>query len=523
MAANYHNLDGGRMPAMKLRRLILATFLVLAPAVLAAQAPPNLALARVRYNTLKTSTKPEGDLKAQIDLLDKEIADAMRLGQTSQVRRLLAKGTALLNGRTWTDADDFDQSLVLRTDRVFVDSSAPYAVRLEQLYAPTMQVTSALRARASIRPLLARPASVPEARVVAEFADVSRDLRDAPLMMDLDLADVADGSYSLDVDVIAGTETLGTATLRVTVHKGLTARVAALDSLAAKAPDGVRASIRYPSDYIRRVNRGLMESGAFDLSRELAAAEAIAAAVKGGRDPFAGKTGDFERHYLLEGADEIMPYRVYVPKRYDGSTAIPLVVALHGLGGTEDGWMDGYQQRLPALAEKYGYIAVAPLGYRSDGFYGYTYGNDAASRRKQEFSEKDVMQVLARVRQHYKIDPARIYLMGHSMGAIGTWFLAAKYPDVWAALGPIAGTGNPQSLERMRHIPQFVVHGDADSTVPVAGSRNMVAAMNKLGVEHVYVEVPGGNHTDIAVPNLPAMFEFFSSKRRVVSTTQQEQ
>ena len=75
------------------------------------------------------------------------------------------------------------------------------------------------------------------------------------------------------------------------------------------------------------------------------------------------------------------------------------------------------------------------------------------------------MQVLARVRQHYKVDDTRIYLMGHSMGAIGTWFLGAKYPDIWAALGTIAGTGSPQTIARMRHIPQFVVHGDADPTV----------------------------------------------------------
>ena len=70
----------------------------------------------------------------------------------------------------------------------------------------------------------------------------------------------------------------------------------------------------------------------------------------------------------------------------------------------------------------------------------------------------------------------------------------------------------------MRHIPQFVVHGDADPTVPVAGSRGMVAAMAKLGVDHVYVEVPGGGHTDIAVPNLAAMFDFFRTKQRAGSS-----
>jgi poly(3-hydroxybutyrate) depolymerase len=508
---------------MTLCRVLAVAALAVIPSIAVAQAPPNLALARVRYNSLKNSVKPDGDLKAQIDALDKAIAEAARLGQTSEVRRLLVKGTALLNGRGWTDQDDYDQSLLLRTDRVFVDSSVPYTVRLEQTFAPSLQLTSAPTARVSIRPLLSQPAGTPEARTLAEFPDVSRDLRDAPLLMDLDLASVPDGAYSLEVDVLDGTSTIGTATLRIAALKGLSARLAALESQAAAAPENVRADIRYPADYLRRVNRGLMELGPFDLARELAAAESVAAAARGGKDPFSGRKGDFERHYLLEEAGEIMPYRVFVPKRYDGSAPVPLVVALHGLGGTEDGWMDGYEQQLPALAEKYGYIAVSPLGYRSDGFYGFSYGSDAASRRKQEFSEKDVMQVLARVRAQYRIDPARIYLMVHSMGAIGTWFLAAKYPEIWAALGPIAGTGSPQSMERMRHIPQFIVHGDADPTVSVAGSRNMVAAMQKLAVDHVYIEVPGGNHTDIAVPNLPAMFEFFHGKRRVAATTQQDE
>jgi poly(3-hydroxybutyrate) depolymerase len=502
-------------------------FVVMSAAVLlagpvAAQAPPNLALARVRYNSLKNSAKPDGELKAQIEAIDKEIAEAMRLGQVSQVRRLLAKGTALLNQRGWTVEDDYDQSLVLRSDRVFVDSSVPYSVRLEQVYAPSLELTSAPTARARLRPLLVQPAGAPETRLVGEFADVSRDLRDTPLMMELDLAGVADGAYMLEVDVLHGATVIGSATLRIALQKNLNARLAALEKLASVVPESLRADMRYPGDYIRRANRGVLEIGSFDLPRELSAAESIAAVASAGKDPFAGRTGDFERHYLLEPAGEIMPYRVFVPKIYDGAKPLPLVVALHGLGGTEDGWMDSYQKKLPALAEQHGFIAVSPLGYRADGFYGYAYGNDPASRRKQEFSEQDVMQVLARMRQHYKIDSTRIYLMGHSMGAIGTWFLAAKYPDVWAALGPVAGTGNPQTLERMRHIPQFVVHGDADPTVPVTGSRNMVAAMKTLAVDHVYVEVPGGNHSDIVVPNLPAMFDFFRSKQRAVTTTQQD-
>jgi poly(3-hydroxybutyrate) depolymerase len=500
---------------MPTRRLLVVWLLaVVLAAPLAAQAPPNLALARVRYNTLKTNLKPTGDLKAQIDAVEEEIAAALRFGQSAQVRRLIAKGTALLNGRSWTDQDDFDQSLALKSDRLFADSSIPYVARLEQVFSPTLQLATPPSAKVSLRPLLAQPAGAPEKKTVAEFDSISRDLRDDPLMMRIDLSGVADGTYSFDVEVLHEGSPIGTASMRLTLIKGLDARLAELERAASAAPERLRADIRYPGDYVRRVNQGVLEAGTFVLARELESAETIAAAARSGKDPFSDRKGHFERHYLLDAAGEIMPYRLFIPSSYNSAKPTPLVVALHGLGGSEDGWMDAYQQQLPALAEQHGFIAVSPLGYRADGFYGYSYGSDPASRRKQELSEQDVMNVLARVRTDYKVDPARIYLMGHSMGAIGTWFLAAKYPDIWAALGPIAGTGNPKSMDRMRHIPQFVVHGDADPTVPVSGSRNMVASMKTLGVDHVYVEVPGGDHSNIVVPNLPAMFAFFRTKQR---------
>lgn len=196
------------------RSLVVAWLAVFAVVPLVAQAPPNLALARVRYNTLKTSSKPDGALKVQIDSIDQAIVEALRLGHTAEARRLIAKGTALLNNRGWTDQDDYDQSLVLRSDRVFVDSARPYTVRLEQLYSPTLQLTNSPSVRASLRALLIQPPGAPETRVIGEFAEASRDLRDAPLLMDLDLSGVPDGAYSLEVDVIDDASTIGSATRR---------------------------------------------------------------------------------------------------------------------------------------------------------------------------------------------------------------------------------------------------------------------------------------------------------------------
>ena len=69
------------------------------------------------------------------------------------------------------------------------------------------------------------------------------------------------------------------------------------------------------------------------------------------------------------------------------------------------------------------------------------------------------MQVLAHVKQQYKIDENHIYLMGHSMGGIGTWKIAAKYPDVWAAIAPFSGSGQPATLTVGSASPWTMISG----------------------------------------------------------------
>ena len=507
------------------RILVAALAALLVPALAASQALPNLMLVRVTYNTRKATAKPQGELKAQIDALDQEIAKATRAGRTGEMRRLFAKGMALLNGQPWTEAAEFAASLTLRTDHVVVDSSKPYAVRLEQIFAPSIELPRPLTAVARIRPRQApagagAPAAATAVKDLGTFDGVGRDLRESPFLMALDLAGVglADGPYALVVEVLDQTTPLGTATLNVTLHKGLDAALQRLEAAASAAPPALRDDILFPVDRIRTVDRGRVALGAFNVPVEIAAAEAVAAAAKNHTDPYAAKRGDFKRHYLLDGAGEIMPYRLYVPTTYTPAKPSALVIALHGLGQTEDSFFDGYAKGAPQLAESRGYILVAPFGYRVDGFYGCGVGDgattDPAVRRTQELSERDVMEVIAHVRQQYTVDANRIYLMGHSMGGIGTWCLAAKYPDVWAAIGPMSGFGTPSAIEKFAKIPEIVVHGDNDATVAVSGSRSMVAKMKELGVEVAYIEIPGGDHIGVVSPNLPAVFDFFDAHRK---------
>lgn len=498
--------------------------LVLLPVDGFGQALTSLQSLRVRYNTRKATVKPEGDLKARIDEIDRQMAEASRGGNTAEVRRLMAKGTTLLNGREWTDALDYANSLVIRTETVIADSSLPVAVRLEQIYHPAARLEGALGARVTLRQRVTDADKPQDSGAIVKdlgtFDSVARDLRESPSRFELDARGVPDGTYLLAIAVTSGTQPLGTATLLVSLRQGLSGLVSTLETAAARAPEAVKADILYPIDRMRNVNRGRLELRTFDPDKDFAEAQRVVAASKGGRNPFATQTGDFKRHYLLETADEIMPYRMYVPRSFNPAQTYPLIIALHGLGGTENSFFEGYDRAFAPLAEAHGYIVAAPLGYRVDGGYGWGVGNPpqaTADRRSQDFSEQDVMRVLANVRKDYRIDPARIYLTGHSLGAIGTWKIAAKYPDIWAAIAPFSGSGSPDSVERMKHLPQFVVHGDNDPTVNVRGSRGMVAKMKDLGVEVTYTEVPGGNHGNVVAPQFPALFRFFDAHRKVTT------
>ena len=220
-----------------------------------------------------------------------------------------------------------------------------------------------------------------------------------------------------------------------------------------------------------------------------------------------------------------MEYQMYVPTTYDGSTAYPLMVLLHGLGSNPGGVIR--YQGLTDLAEERGYIVAAPMGYNSRGWYG-SRGTSRASNRGDDandpanlgdLSELDVMNVLAMTLEGYNIDRDRIYLAGHSMGGGGTWHLGIKYPDIWAGLGPVAPAiyTSPDALSVITHIPVIIIQGDEDRLVNVDIARRWVAQMQELGMTHQYVEIPGGDHSRIIArdpDNVKAIFDFFDQQRK---------
>ena len=101
--------------------------------------------------------------------------------------------------------------------------------------------------------------------------------------------------------------------------------------------------------------------------------------------------------------------------------------------------------------------------------------------------------------------------------------IAANYPAIWAAIAPFSGSGQPATIERFKHIPEIVTHGDNDPTVNVSGSRTMVAKMKELGVEVKYIEVPGGTHSSVVAPNIGNALDFFDAHKKAATKTTSQQ
>ena len=223
------------------------------------------------------------------------------------------------------------------------------------------------------------------------------------------------------------------------------------------------------------------------------------------------------RNYEFPGTGESIPYAVFVPSSYDNSQPAPLIVSLHGLGRTHD-WLMGYHGLLDQ-AEASGYIVVTPLGYIRRGWYGSRTLDDM---QDAERSEQDVMNVLQLMRDEFSVDSNRIYLWGHSMGGAGTYHIAAKYPDMFAGLGvaapaPEADAPMNTILNNIKHLPIFVLQGDEDAAVPVERTRAWVAKMQELGMQHVYVEIPGGDHSLLIsqdAVNMQKFVDFFNIVRK---------
>ena len=219
------------------------------------------------------------------------------------------------------------------------------------------------------------------------------------------------------------------------------------------------------------------------------------------------ETGFLDRAVVVNKTE--YRYQVYVPREFSRSKKWPVIIALHG-GGTygSDGIRPtegGFGRVIRSRPNGFPAIVIFPQAH-ADGTPGWQLEGGQAA-----------LVALDKAIKEFNGDPKRVILTGLSAGGNGTWAMASRYPERFAAIVPVCGfifkfkgissaidypalapadAGDPYAFiaKKVASLPIWIFHGDADKSVTVEESRKMAAALKSLGANAQYTELPGVEH-----------------------------
>lgn len=216
---------------------------------------------------------------------------------------------------------------------------------------------------------------------------------------------------------------------------------------------------------------------------------------------------EYELCKLETGNGPALPYRRLQPDLLEGGKKYPLVLFLHGVG--ERGNDNERQLKHcgqaflnPHYREEYPAYVLFPQ-CPADEYW----SNPRMTKALQKLVEKYLAE--------YPVDERRVYVVGISMGAIGTYALVSQCPELFAAAVPICGRTDPRQLYKARKVKFHIFHGDADDIVPVSGSREAYRALRAEGADVEYVEFAGCGHESWYMAfNYPGFMDWLFAQRR---------
>lgn len=174
-------------------------------------------------------------------------------------------------------------------------------------------------------------------------------------------------------------------------------------------------------------------------------------------------------------------YLLYLPMDYNESDKnFPLVLFLHGSGERGDDLEKVKIHGIPKLitqGKDFPFIVVSPQ-----------------CPMDIYWNTKILSALLDEIESKYRVDTNKVYLTGLSMGGHGTWELAIKEPNRFAAIAPVCGWTDTSKACIISHIPTWVFHGAKDNVVPVKAAEDMVAALKKCGSDVMLTIYPEANH-----------------------------
>ena len=304
-----------------------------------------------------------------------------------------------------------------------------------------------------------------------------------------DLAPV--GDLVLDVELRLGDSEPVSRAVTVARVPRLEARLGALRApLPELAPALEARTLVARGELLDSLAAGSTEETDFPAARLLSEAEAMRAAAVEGRPWFGPAARGQHWLRLPVGRRAAASVRLLVPSSYDPASPGPLVLALHGMGGSENMFFDAYGAGLAAsLCEERGWIMVAPrvspLGTSAE-------------------------RVLDALEERIPFDRDRVLLMGHSMGAGVGQRLVAKGPSTYRAFVAMGGGSAQRDAAPFADVPVYATAGERD--FGRGGVEALFASLDGEGTaDRQLVIEPGTEHLLIVADALPAVFRWFDA------------
>lgn len=302
--------------------------------------------------------------------------------------------------------------------------------------------------------------------------------------------------FPLVVEIIADGQTLARKETRVARIEKFAERLAAVK----KASDDVPSPPKTIEQATFLLLVKLLEDAAakksletdYPMSRLSFGAERMAKV----KEPYyiASRPGEFWLGVPTEKKTTVVRIRI-PPKLEEKKSPVPIVFALHGRGGSENLYFDGYGNGIiPRLAVERGWIVVAP---RVEGLLG---GGPAPN----------VSAILDDLSKRYPIDLKRVFLIGHSMGAGHAIELAQKDPGRYAAVAALGGDGKVTKKEALTSVSFFVGCGKLDPALEKV--KSLHKELSDGGVNSSLHEYDDIEHMLIVREAAADVFKFFDSK-----------
>lgn len=215
---------------------------------------------------------------------------------------------------------------------------------------------------------------------------------------------------------------------------------------------------------------------------------------------------EYEKQVFVSGSDSL-PYRLLMPEGFDASRKYPLLLFLHGAGerGSDNEKQLTHGSTLftePLNRGAFPAVILMPQ-CPADSYWAqvsidrtnYPIGLDF---QYEKGPTRPLEMVMALVNQYLEtpyIDTQRVYVMGLSMGGMGTFEILYRMPGVFAAAIPICGAGVPEAAATYAaQTPLWVFHGALDQVVAPRQSVEMVDALLKAGARPAFTLYDNYNH-----------------------------